>query len=73
MMCLYLFVSLVTQGIGAVMSHVFPDGNERPISFASRTLSSKERNYSQIKREALAHVYRIKKYLPLNQKIQDGK
>ena len=72
MMCLYLFVSLVTQGIDAVMSNVFPDGSERPISFASRTLSSKERNYSQIKREALALVYRIKKYLPLNQKIRDG-
>ena len=54
------------------MSHVFLDGSERAISFASRTLSSRERNYSQIERVALALVYLIKKYLPLNQKIHDG-
>ena len=38
------------------------DGSERPIAFVSRSLTEVEHKYSQIKREALACVYGVKKF-----------
>ncbi len=48
--------------VGAVISHVMPDGAERPIAFASRTLSDSEKNYAQVEKEALSLVFGIKRF-----------
>lgn len=49
------------KGVGAVLSHVI-DGQERPISFASKKLQPCETRYSQIEREALAIIFGIKQF-----------
>ena len=49
-------------GLGSVISHVLPNGQERPIAYASRTLTSSEKNYAQYEREALSIVFGLTKF-----------
>ena len=52
------------NGIGSVLSHKMPSVEEKPIPvvFASWTLSSAERNYSQVEKEALACFFAVKRF-----------
>ena len=40
-------------GLGAVLSHVMPNEEKRPVAFASKALSENEKNYAQIERHCL--------------------
>ena len=51
------------DGIGAVLSQT-QDGEERPIAYYSKTLSSSERNYCTTRRELLGVILSVKHFRP---------
>jgi len=51
-------------GISGIISHVMQDGHEKPIAYASRSLSKTEQKYAQIDSEALGIFWAVKKFYP---------
>jgi len=57
-----LFCDASAYGVGACLVHVMPNSEERPVAYASRTLTSAERKYAQVEREALAIIFGVRRF-----------
>jgi len=57
---LTLVCDVSAYGIGVVLAHKYPNDTEKPIAYASRTLTKAQQNYSQIEKEGLACIYGFK-------------
>ena len=49
-------------GLGAVLLQTQSDGRNKPVAYASRSLTPTERRYSQIEREALGCVWAVEHF-----------
>ena len=48
--------------VGAILFHRYSDGTERPIACVLKTFTKLQKNYSQIKKEALSIIYGVTKF-----------
>lgn len=58
---IYVTCDSCSYGVGAVLSQIV-DGEEKPVTFASSTLSPTEQKYSNLERESLALIFAVKKF-----------
>ena len=56
-----LYCDASSNGLGACLVHVMADQSERPVAYASRTLTTPEKNYAQVEREALAIIFAVRR------------
>ena len=59
---LFLTCDASPYGVKAVVSHRVADSEERPVAYASRTLSVAEKKYAQIEKEGLAVMFGLQKF-----------
>ena len=54
-----LYGNASESGLGTCLVHLMPDKSERPVAYASRTLTAPEQNNAQTEREALSIVFTV--------------
>ena len=59
---LLLSCDALPYGIGAVLSRISPNMEEKPIAFTSRSLAPAEREYSQLDKEGLSIIFGVRKF-----------
>lgn len=59
---LVLAMDASPYGVGAVLSHIYPDSSKKPIQNASQTLNKTQQNYMQVDKEAYAIIFGVKKF-----------
>ena len=59
---LRLVTDASATGVGAALLMVTPDGLERPVQYASRTLTPTERKYAQVEKEAAAVSFGVRRF-----------
>ena len=59
---LKLYCDASAYGLGACLVHVMDDNSEKPVVYASSTLTKSEIAYAQIEREGLALVFGVRRF-----------